>query len=153
MITDQFSNSVDEIVARDPRFEHDAYLFVRDALDFTTKGQRRKTSAAAPAADAHVTGQQLLEGVRLYAIKQYGPMALTVLEHWRVRSCDDIGAIVFNLIEARVFGKTDQDTLEDFSGGYGFKEAFVDPFRSSRKAKPAVAGGSRGAGSTDREAP
>ena len=125
MISDQFSNAVEAIVARDPRFESDAYLFVRDALDFTTKGQRRKPStSAATTADSHVSGQQLLEGVRLYAIKQYGPMAFTVFEHWRVRCCEDIGAIVFNLIEAKVFGKTDHDTLEDFGGGYDFEEAF-----------------------------
>ena len=79
MSADQFSQAVDEITVRGPRFAHDAYLFVRDALDFTTKGQRRKNTAAV--LDAHVTGQQLLEGVRLYALKQYGPMALTVLEH------------------------------------------------------------------------
>ena len=61
-------------------------------------------------------------------------MALTVLDHWRVRCCEDIGAIVFNLINAKVFGKTDHDTLDDFRGGYSFEEAFVEPLRSPRKA-------------------
>ncbi len=151
MISDQFSNAVDEIVARDPRFDADAYLFVRDALDFTTKGQRRKSSSTV--VDAHVSGQQLLEGVRLYAVKQYGPMALTVLEHWRVRCCEDIGAIVFNLINAKVFGKTDHDTLEDFRDGYDFEEAFVEPFRSSRKAAATESGaGSRRSSSSTRKA-
>lgn len=138
MISDQFSHAVDAIVSRDPRFEHDAYLFVRDALDFTTKGQRKKTAPSG--VDSHVTGQQLLEGVRLYAIKQYGPMAVTVFEHWRVRSCEDIGAIVFNLIEAKVFGKTDRDTLEDFRAGYDFEAAFVEPFRAARKPETTSSG-------------
>ena len=73
MISDQFSNAVDTIVARDPRFDADAYLFVRDALDFTTKGQRRKSSAAP--IDAHVSGQQLLEGraaLRDQAVRTHG---------------------------------------------------------------------------------
>ena len=146
MISDQFSNAVDEIVAHDSRFEPDAYIFVRDALDFTTKGQRKKTAPGSP--DSHVTGQQLLEGVRLYALKQYGPMALTVFEHWRVRSCEDIGMIVFNLIEAKVFGKTERDTLEDFRAGYDFEKAFVEPFRSSSRESDRA-----GSGRTRRTSP
>ena len=62
-------------------------------------------------------------------------MVPTVFEHWRVRSCEDIGSIVFNLIEAREFGKSEQDTIEDFRRGYDFDEAFVQPFRSGEKAR------------------
>ena len=84
-------------------------------------------------AECHVSGPQLLEGVRQYALQEYGPMVPTVFDHWRVRSCEDIGAIVFNLIEAREFGKSDQDSLEDFGCGYDFHDAFVKPFRASTK--------------------
>ena len=150
MIIDQFANALEAIVEKDPRFERDAYFFVRDALDFTTKGQRRKAPAAGGTADAHVTGQQLLEGVRLYALKQYGPMVLAVFDHWRVRRCEDIGAIVFNLIEARVFGKTEHDTIQDFGGGYDFEEAFVKPFQPSQPTVGAGRGGRRGAPARDK---
>ena len=132
-MNDPFSTAVDAIVARDARFERDAYLFIRDALEYTTKQQKKK-SGGLPA-EHHVSGPQLLEGVRLYALSQYGPMVPTVFEHWRVRSCGDIGAIVFNLIEAREFGKSDQDTIEDFRSGYDFDEAFVQPFRSGEQAR------------------
>ena len=64
-------------------------------------------------------------------------MVVTVFEHWRVRSCEDIGAIVFNLIEAREFGKSERDTIEDFRRGFSFHEAFVAPFRPA--GKPAAA--------------
>ena len=131
MNLDHFSATVDAIISEDSRYERDAYLFVRDALEFTTK-QKKKVSSLAPA-ECHVSGAQLLEGVRQYALQQYGPMVLTVFEHWRVRSCEDIGKIVFNLIEAREFGKSDQDTLEDFRRGYDFQEAFVKPFQPSTK--------------------
>ena len=124
---DHFSATVDTIIAADSRYERDAYLFVRDALEHTTK--QKKQARAEMAAEHHVSGQQLLEGVRLYALQQFGPMVPTVFEHWRVRSCEDIGAIVFNLIEAREFGKSEQDTLEDFRRGYDFDDAFVKPFR------------------------
>ncbi len=127
MSNDPFSSTVEAIVARDPRFERDAYLFVREALEYTTKQQKKK-SGAVPL-ECHVSGQQLLEGVRQFALLQYGPMVPTVFEHWRIRSCEDIGSIVFNLIDAQEFGKSAQDTIEDFRRGFDFHEAFVQPFR------------------------
>ncbi len=134
MNLDHFSATVDSIVAENPRYERDAYLFVRDALEYTTKQQKKKAASAAPV-ECHVSGQQLLEGVRQYALQQFGPMVLTVFEHWRVRSCEDIGHIVFNLIEAREFGKSDHDTLEEFRRGYDFHDAFVKPYRPHARAE------------------
>ena len=131
MIPDKFLHAVEQIVASDPRFDRDAYLFVRDALEYTAKLHRRSsglTTRGGCQQPHHVSGQELLEGVRQFALKEYGPMVPTVFEHWRVSCCEDFGAIVFNLIEAGVFGKNDSDALEDFAGGYGFHEAFVEPF-------------------------
>jgi uncharacterized repeat protein (TIGR04138 family) len=69
-----------------------------------------------------------LEGFRRHALKEFGPMAETVFEYWGVRSCEDVGRMVFNLVKAGVFGKTDQDTMEAFRRGYDFHEAFTVPF-------------------------
>lgn len=138
MNLDHFSTAVDAIVDRDPRFDREAYLFVREALEFTTKRQKKRVGVISMAPQ-HISGQQLLEGVRLYALQQYGPMVLTVFDHWRVQSCEDIGSIVFNLIEAREFGKSDQDSMDDFRAGYDFHTAFVEPFRpAARKASAAA---------------
>jgi uncharacterized repeat protein (TIGR04138 family) len=76
----------------------------------------------------HVTGQQLLEGARDYALAQYGPMALALLHEWGLRCGEDIGEIVFNMIEASLLAKTDQDSRQDFKDGYDFEEAFRKPF-------------------------
>ena len=133
MNNDHFSATVDAIVAADTRFERDAYLFVRDALEYTTKRLQKQQPHKLPA-ECHVSGAQLLDGLRQYALEQYGPMVVTVLDHWRVRSCEDIGHIVFNLIEAREFGKADGDSIEDFRGGYSFQDAFVKPYRTTRSA-------------------
>ena len=138
---DPFSAKVDVIIARDGRFDREAYLFVRDALEFTTRKCKKKVND--PYAQQHVSGQQLLEGVRQYALEQYGPMVPTVFEHWRVRSCEDIGAIVFNLIEAREFGKADTDTLDDFRAGYSFHDAFVKPFRPAAPPRPPASNDAR----------
>ena len=118
----------------DPRYKRGAYYFLRQALDYSLKelhkdGKLDRTN--------HLTGQQLLEGIRLYAIDQYGPMARTVFENWGVRECRDFGNIVFNLVDCKVLGKTDQDRPEEFDGGYSFSAAFDKPFRPE-KLKPTI---------------
>ncbi|HEV7866090.1 MAG TPA: Minf_1886 family protein [Chthoniobacteraceae bacterium] len=118
-----FGEALDLIHSRDPRYDREAYHFLRDALDYTIK-QRKKAKEGI----GHVSGQQLLEGIRQYALKQFGPMVPTVLGYWGVERCDDFGEMVFNLIRVGIFGKTDRDSIEDFKPGYSFQEAFVAPF-------------------------
>jgi uncharacterized repeat protein (TIGR04138 family) len=83
----------------------------------------------------HLTGPELLEGMRAFALEQFGPMAKTVLNSWGVRSCADIGDIVFNLIDQKVFSKTESDRREDFAGIYDFDEVFVKPFAPARRRR------------------
>ena len=120
-----FNEVIRSIIKDDPRYERGAYHFLRQALDYSLKslheqGQLEKSN--------HLTGQQLLEGIRLYAIEQYGPMARSVLESWGVSACEDFGNIVFNLVSCRVLGKNESDSPEDFNGGYDFIAAFDSPF-------------------------
>ena len=82
----------------------------------------------------HVAGPELLQGVRQYALKEFGPMVVTVLSYWGIRCCEDIGHMVFNLIGAGIFGKTEEDSIEDFKSVYDFEEAFVKPFVPEKKA-------------------
>lgn len=128
-----FAEAIDLIVERTPRYDRDAYYFLRDALDYTVKVRKKAREASGT---GHVSGQQLLEGVRQYAIKEFGPMVVTVLEYWGVRRCEDFGEMVYNLINIGVFGKTDTDSIDDFKGGYSFKEAFVDPYQPARVELP-----------------
>ena len=127
-----FAEALDAIVAADPRYQRDAYAFLRDALDFTTKQQKKIKGVSV----RHVTGPELLDGVRHYALKEFGPMVMTVFENWGIHSCEDIGNMVFNLIGAGIFGKTEEDSIEDFKNVYDFGEAFVKPFAP---VKPATA--------------
>src|SRR3954470_22031318 len=123
-----FAEALDSIVATDPRYQRDAYVFLRDALDYTTK-QQKKTKGASV---RHVAGPELLEGVRQYALKEFGPMVVTVLSYWGIKSCEDIGHMVFNLIGAGIFGKTEEDSIEDFKNVFDFNEAFVKPFEPQK---------------------
>jgi uncharacterized repeat protein (TIGR04138 family) len=125
-----FAETIDEILKQDNRYERDAYYFVREGLDFTLKMLKR----GAPSGSRHVSGQELLEGLRRYALDQFGPMAKTVLGHWGVTRCEDFGAIVFSMVNKGILGKTEQDSPEDFKAGYDFDEAFVRPYRPSAQA-------------------
>ncbi len=124
-----FAEALDSIVASDPRYHRDAYVFLRDSLDFTTKQQKKAKGTTV----RHVSGPELLEGVKQYALKEFGPMVVTVFDNWGIRSCEDIGHMVFNLIGAGIFGKTDEDSIEDFKSVYDFQDAFVKPFAPKKK--------------------
>lgn len=132
----------DEVVAlickEDSRFDRRAYQFVRQGLDHTVK-EIRKSDAERARKSLHVSGPELLEGLRTYALDQFGPMARTVLHAWGIKRCSHFGDIVYNLIEYNVFSKTDADRREDFSEVYTFDEAFEKPFRPERRDAPADA--------------
>ncbi|TVR49452.1 MAG: hypothetical protein EA425_12285 [Puniceicoccaceae bacterium] len=136
MHDDEFSAKVDQILKEDRRYDRSAYAFLRDALDHTVGALEKKRKAGAGRRRRHVTGQELLGGIRDYALEQFGPMAFTVLTEWGVRSGSDFGEMVYNLIELQVFSKTENDRREDFDGGYDFVEAFVKPFEPRQRRFP-----------------
>ena len=127
-----FAEALDSIVTSDPRYQREAYGFLRDALDFTTKQQKKVKGTTV----RHVSGPELLAGVRQYALKEFGPMVVTVFESWGIRSTEDVGHMVFNLIGAGIFGKTDEDSIDDFKNVYDFQEAFVKPFAPEKTPEP-----------------
>ena len=129
-----FAEAVAEIRKADPRYDRDAYLFVREGLDFTLKLMKKNTQTNP--VHRHVSGQELLNGLRQYALDQYGPMAKTVLDYWGIRRCEDFGELVFNMVDKGILGKTDQDNREDFRNGFDFDEAFVHPYRPARRHEP-----------------
>jgi len=104
-----------KILDKDKRYNPEAYSFIMTSLDYTMKNLDRK---------GHVTGQELSNGIRDYAKEQFGPMARLVLEKWGIKSTNDFGEIVFNLIDSGLLGKTDHDRKEDFHNRFDFKEAF-----------------------------
>jgi uncharacterized repeat protein (TIGR04138 family) len=119
-----FEEALDLISEKDPRFHREAYVFVKDALDYTQKAISKINKGSI----RHVTGQELLAGIRDFALTQYGPMALMLLGEWGVRKCSDFGDIVFNMINVGWLAKTETDSKADFDGGYDFAEAFRTPF-------------------------
>lgn len=123
-----FENTLALIIAKDPRYDREAYLFLKDALDHTQKMALKENHGEV----RHVTGQELLAGIREYALTQFGPMAQLVFAEWGVQRCEDFGEIVFNMVEIGLLGKTEKDSREDFKNGYDFYTAFRKPFLPAR---------------------
>ena len=119
-----FEEALKRIQAKDNRYDREAYTFVREALDQTQRNIARERRGKM----RHISGQELLSGIRDYAIAQFGPMAMDLLEEWGIHSCEDFGEIVFNMVEAGWLAKTDKDSRADFAGGYDFFETFRKPF-------------------------
>ena len=133
-----FPRIVALIVKEDARYDRKAYDFVRHGLDHTVK-EIRKKDGPKTGKSRHVSGPELLDGLRVYALEQYGPLTKTVLNSWGVKRCQDFGEIVFNLIEYNAFSKTDSDRREDFAGLYDFDDVFVKPFLPAQRPKGASA--------------
>src|SRR5438309_12121161 len=111
-----FAEALDSIVASDPRYQREAYVFLRDSLDFTTKQQKTAKGATV----RHVSGPELLEGVRRSALKEFGSLVVPAFDSWGIRSCEDIGHMAFNLIGAGLFGITDAASIPNFNAADDF---------------------------------
>lgn len=113
-------NALTRILEKDPRYKKEAYFFVLEALDYSRKKFK---------VERHVTGRQLLEGIKELALNRFGPMAKLVFEYWGVRETIDFGNIVFNMVEEKILSKTEEDKIEDFKDVYNFEEVFVANYK------------------------
>lgn len=121
------------LVKADTRYKLDAYLFVRDGLSFAQDELQMGFGDEEPEEvqerpERHLTGQQLCEALRQYALDQYGYMAKTVLNSWGVKTTGDFGEVVYNMIREKLMKKSETDRREDFDDIYDFSEAFQQKF-------------------------
>ncbi len=119
-----FNKTIELILQEDSRYKVGAYVFVRMALDFATKIRPEKP------APKHVSTKDLLHGVILFARESFGPMAAVLFEEWNLKSSEDIGNVVFNMIRVGELVKSEEDRLEDFKNVYNFKKEFVDYYKA-----------------------
>jgi uncharacterized repeat protein (TIGR04138 family) len=120
----KIDDAIEQLIKAKAKYPREAYDFVREALDFTIRQQKKGCRGQ----DRHITGQQLLEGSRDYALDQFGPMARTVLGEWNLNCCEDIGEVVYNMVEVQILGTTPADSKDDFKNGYDFDAVFSRPF-------------------------
>jgi uncharacterized repeat protein (TIGR04138 family) len=129
-----------DIVRRDPRYAYEAYEFIFAALDYTLHMLGKQDGTKGEAVPRHVSGAELMQGVRELALREFGLMARTVFRLWGVNATGDFGNIVFNLIEAELMSKTDDDNLSNFQDQYDLDEALVQGFRLELPADALGAG-------------
>jgi uncharacterized repeat protein (TIGR04138 family) len=120
VVNQEFYSIVDQICAVDPRYKTDAYEFVMEALSYTQKKFKRSK---------HVTGEELLEGIKQLLMHKFGPLTLLVLKHWGITSTEDFGNIVFNLVDNKILSKDNDDKVDSFQNGYDFNEVFDRGYR------------------------
>jgi len=135
------NHPIAKLLKEDPRYKIDAYAFVFEALNYAHKvlklggepgeevEEEPGTEPGAKEAERHLSGQQLCEAIRLYALEQYGYMAECVLNSWGVHSTSDFGEIVFNLIGIGQMRKTKDDLREDFNNVFDFATGFRENFK------------------------
>lgn len=119
-MNDEFFTIVLKICEEDSRYHPEAYEFVMEALAFTQKKFKKVR---------HVTGTELLQGIKSLMLNKFGPMALTVLKFWGIKATDDFGNIVFNLVDHKILAKDTQDHYESFKNAYDFQEVFDKGYR------------------------
>lgn len=116
------------------KYPIEAFLFVQRGLDFTVRRIHQTDKTIDDGPRFHVTGQQLCLGLRDYAIRQYGLMARTVLRRWQINLCEDFGHIVFALVDAGLMHKTEEDSIQDFTGVFDFEESFSPQLQINENA-------------------
>ena len=127
------NHKLNDLVAADPRYAADAYFFVFEALRYAQRrlGKLRKTQTprSEPAREEHLSGRELLEGVRDLALELYGPMTVAVFQQWGIHATSDFGEIVFNLVRSGDMKATEQDSRADFDDVYKFDQVFCRDYR------------------------
>lgn len=122
-------NTTSQQAKRRTRYHRDAFQFVFAALRCAQRILDRLPADESEEDEAHISGRELLEGVRQLAIREFGLLANTVFRHWGIRSTADFGHIVFELIERGEMRKTDNDRLRDFFDVYDFEDVFDREYR------------------------
>jgi uncharacterized repeat protein (TIGR04138 family) len=124
MSSEQFyHDSVAKLLLDDPRYTEDAYHFVRDTVEYAAHHLQRDAGRS-----QHISGQELLECMKLFALQEYGPMAHTVLRTWGIRETGDFGNIVFAMIGKKLLRASKDDAIEHFQNGFDFAVVFDSPF-------------------------
>jgi len=126
--------TLEQVVEEYGRYPIEAFEFVRAGLNHTVL-RIHGAAAREPDHQSHVSGQQLCEGLRAYALQRYGLMAKAVLNHWRICRTADFGKIVWAMVESKLMQKTEEDDIRDFEDVYDFRTAFDPPTRPAPPRK------------------
>lgn len=120
----ELHKKIDQICKKDRRFSVNAYFFILDALRVSAK-EIQKTQ---PDHSRHLSGEELAKGIRDYALNCFGCMSYTVMDLWGISKTVDFGAIIYNMINVGLLGKSGDDSINDFNDIFDFESVFLKPF-------------------------
>lgn len=120
----QPAKPIEQVVEELGLYPIEAYDFVQRGLQYTVHKLHGKVND--PKISRHVSGRELSEGLREFALMQWGMLARTVLRRWNITRTEDFGRIVFALVEGGYMTTTEEDTLDDFRGVYDFSSLEED---------------------------
>ncbi|MBQ6923478.1 MAG: hypothetical protein IJQ73_02435 [Kiritimatiellae bacterium] len=119
-----FEEAVSQYLLEDPRYPAEAYYFIRDGFEYVARDLEEKEGAP-----RHLSGRELADGLKEFALDEYGPMAFFTLGQWNIHRTADFGELVYNLIRMGRFSQNKGDKKSDFNDLYDFDEVFNGPFR------------------------
>ena len=120
MATPDFYDQLDEMAQASGRYDPRAFIFVLRVLDHCRRRLGRQ---------GHVTGRELLESARILALEEFGPTAKLVLNGWGIERTEDLGHIVFLMVDRGLLSKTEEDSIDAFRDGFDFETEFVRNYR------------------------
>jgi uncharacterized repeat protein (TIGR04138 family) len=131
--------TLSEVAERLEQYPLEAFHFIQQGLSYSV--EKYHGSVPDPNVRRHISGQQLCEGLREYALMKWGLLARTVLRRWNINNTLDFGRIVFGMIDNGLMQKTEDDTIDDFRNVFDFKSAFEADYRIpaeplSKEARP-----------------
>ena len=121
MSTEPSEQAIIKAILQDGRYPLDAYVFLRQGLEHTTRRLGAETPDSHP---GHVSGQELCVGLRELAWQRWGRLAPAVLRRWNIRTTRDFGEMVYFLISVGAMSRQESDRIEDFDNVYDLRAAF-----------------------------
>ena len=113
--------NLDKIALKDGRFSPEVVKFVYEGLSYSVEKLVNQPG--------HVSGQTLCQGLKMFAIENWGRLAKLVLNDGGVKTTRDFGEIVYMMIENKWMSAQPSDTIEDFDNVYDFQTVFIDEFK------------------------
>ncbi len=108
-----------DLVAKDKRYPARAYAVLMTAINSLTEEKNASYSAT-----------DILDAFHDIVLDQYGPLSYALLTEWGITCTEDVGEMVFNLVESKRIRSDEHDSAEGFANGYDFKEEFLMPYEA-----------------------
>ncbi len=132
-IAGTFQETVEQFLIEDPRYPLDAYFFVRDGFEYAVRRFQEEQASLGKNAKNTLSGAELSNGLKEFALDEFGPMAAFTLGEWNIFSTSDFGELVYNLIKMKLFSQNKGDKREDFDNLFDLQAELRRPYSDGQE--------------------